>query len=61
MKYLNPLRYLRRLKFMLIKLVLWVGIPLKISTKVDGFNIRFIVSSFIEYALRANKAIREKK
>ena len=56
MKYLNPLRYIRRLKYEVLKLILSLGIPLKIDTKVDGVNIRFVVTSFLEYALRVKQS-----
>ena len=60
-KYLNPIKYLRRLKYEFIKVILKTGIPLLIKIKFEGKEVRFVVTSFLEYALRAKQSyIREK-
>jgi FkbM family methyltransferase len=35
-----------------------LGIPLKVSTQIDGYNILFIASTFVEYYLRAQESYR---
>lgn len=61
MKYLNPFRYFRRLKFILVKIIFWIGIPITVKTKVDSFTVKFITTSFVEYALRAKLSYTREK
>ena len=37
---------------MIVTGLLKLGIPLKVFTQIDGYNILFVVSTFIEYYLR---------
>lgn len=52
-KYLDPTRYYRRIQNAVAKSMLQLGIPLSVTTRVGNYEVRFVVSSFVEYMLRA--------
>ena len=59
-KYLKPAAYARKIRLVVARILLRYGIPLKNSTKVDGFVIKFRATSFLEYFLRAEESyVRE--
>ena len=60
-KYLNPAAYTRKIRLIVARFLLGFGIPLRNSTKVDGFVVKFLATSFLEYFLRAEESyVREK-
>ena len=61
-KYLKPAAYARKIRLVVARILLRYGIPLKNSTKVNGFVIKFRATSFLEYFLRAEESyVREER
>ena len=59
-KYLNPFAYFRKARLLSAKLLLLLRLSLRVNTKVDGFNIQFVATSYKEYFLRAQESyVRE--
>ena len=59
-KYLKPAAYARKIRLVVARILLRYGIPLKNTTKEDGFVIKFRATSFLEYFLRAEESyVRE--
>ena len=52
-KYFLPSAYINKVKQLVARALLGAGIQLHITTKVGKHSVRFLVSSFIEYLLRA--------
>jgi len=60
-KYLKAAAYARKIRLVVARILLRYGIPVKNSTKADGFVINFWATSFLEYFLRAEESyVREK-
>ncbi len=55
-KYLEPASYFRKFRLICAKIVLYWKIPLKKKVTVDGYEIVFLVTSFLEYFLRAEES-----
>ena len=60
-KYLSPTAYLRKARLIIVRFLLDRGIPLQVTTKVGQHLIRFSVTSFIEYFLRAEESYTREK
>ena len=60
-KYFNPKKYGTKIKHLLVKLVLSLGVSIRVVCRVDKFKITFITTSYIEYALRAQKSYEREK
>ena len=60
-KVLNPKVYVRKIHYLLARLVFFVGGELRVTTKCDGFTIFFLAGSFKEYVLRARESYRREK
>ena len=52
-KYFLPSAYINKVRHLVARALLGAGIQLNITTKVGKHSVRFVVSSFIEYLLRA--------
>ena len=60
-KYLKPRTYIRKVRLIIARILLRLGIPLTNSVEIDGFVIKFLATSFVEYFLRAEESyVREK-
>ena len=60
-KYLKPRTYMRKVRLIIARNLLKFGIPLKNLVEIDGFVIKFLATSFVEYFLRAEESyVREK-
>ena len=57
-KYLSPKAYWRKFKFVIAAVLLRLGVPLKVTNKIGGYQITFIATTFIEYYLRAQESYR---
>ena len=55
-KYLNPRSYLRKAHDLIAQIKLKMGVPIKLVTNIDEFNISFLATSFLEYRLRARQS-----
>ena len=60
-KYLSPLFYLRKFRWECVRFILHFGIPVRATTLVDGEKINFVVTSFLEYSLRAKQSYEREK
>ena len=60
-KYLNPIAYYRKLKHIVAKLTMAIGISLVVTTNVDKFRILFWATSYKEYMLRAKLSYKREK
>jgi len=56
--YVNPIAYFRKLFSFFIRVVLSAGIPLRITSNVGNYSIRFMVHTFLEYHLRAKQGYK---
>ena len=54
-KYVDPSAYRRKLTSICARLILSMGIPLRVKTSVGSHSILFFVNSFLEYHLRAKQ------
>ena len=57
-KYLNPLTYFRKVERSVARIILWLGVPLHVVSKIDQFSIHFVATSFLEYHLRARQGYK---
>ena len=57
-KYLNPLTYFRKVERSVARIILWLGVPLRVVVRVDQFSISFIATSYLEYHLRAKQGYK---
>ena len=55
-KFISLTWYLGKLRLGAARFLLWVGIPLKVTTAIDEFQIKFVTTSALEYSLRARKS-----
>ena len=55
-KYLKPGVWIRKFRLVVARILLRCAIPLRNSVNVDGFNIKFWTTSFLEYFLRAEES-----
>ena len=60
-KYFLPSAYINKVKQLVARALLGAGIELHITTKVGKHSVRFLVSSFIEYLLRAQDSYRREE
>ena len=54
-KYVDPLAYRRKLTSICARIILSMGVPLRVKTDVGSHSIFFFVNSFLEYHLRAKQ------
>ena len=59
--YADPSRYYRRAKHFVVNTILGWGIPLRVTTTVGDLKVQFLVTSFIEYMLRAKLSYTREK
>ena len=52
-KYFLPSAYINKVRHLVARALLGIGFQLRVTTKVGKHSVRFLVSSFIEYLLRA--------
>ena len=57
-KYINPAAYLRKFIDVFARLILFLGISLRIKSEVNGYSIIFVAHSFLEYHLRAKQGYK---
>lgn len=59
-KYFSPALYLRKTKELFARMRLGLGWSTQVVTKIDGYELIFVVNSYIEYGLRAQQSyVRE--
>lgn len=57
-KYINPAAYFRKFIDVFARLILFLGISLRIKSEVNGYSIIFVAHSFLEYHLRAKQGYK---
>ena len=57
-KYFQPSAYFRKAKYTFAKMLFWLGLSLRVTTRVDDLCIVFIAGSYTEYVLRARESFR---
>ena len=60
-KYLVWSNYVRKIRLLGAKVVLNLGVPLTNTTTIDGFELKFRASTFLEYFLRAEESWSREK
>ena len=60
-KYLQPTAYIRKAKYTFAKLLFALGVPLRVTTRVDNLRIAFVANSYTEYVLRARESFRREQ